>query len=154
MEEIKKTSPIKLKKLKGPEDLDEYIKVTSPSVWFFVCAIVALLIGLLIWSITFTLFTKVEVPVVVDGDNSFAIVSFDTSSDLTGEISIEIEGVEYYIQSISSEYVDYDSLPLEDKDGLSDTIYVYMYFNSNLPIGEYVGDIITEEINPISFLFN
>ncbi len=39
-------------KVSSPEKLDDYIKVTTPSVWLTLAAIVILLIGALVWSVT------------------------------------------------------------------------------------------------------
>ena len=41
----------------GPESLNDYIRVTSPSVWIALLALVVLLVGLLAWSI----FGRIEV---------------------------------------------------------------------------------------------
>ena len=38
-----------VEKISSPEDLDDYIKVTTPSVWVIMIAIVILLIGSLVW---------------------------------------------------------------------------------------------------------
>ena len=40
-----------LQKVSSPEQLDDYIKVTTPSVWVVLLALVILLIGILAWSI-------------------------------------------------------------------------------------------------------
>lgn len=37
-------------KVSSPESLNDYIKVTTPSVWIILIAIVTLLIGILAWS--------------------------------------------------------------------------------------------------------
>ena len=36
-------------KVSSPEKLDDYIRVTTPSVWIALAAIVALLIGVIVW---------------------------------------------------------------------------------------------------------
>ena len=38
-------------KISSPEKLDDYIKVTTPSVWITLIAIVLLLAGAVVWSI-------------------------------------------------------------------------------------------------------
>ena len=38
-------------KVSSPEKLDNYIKVTTPSVWITLAAILVLLIGALVWGI-------------------------------------------------------------------------------------------------------
>ena len=44
-----------VKQLSGPEDLNDYIRVTTPSVWIVLAALAVLLVGLLLWSIFGTL---------------------------------------------------------------------------------------------------
>lgn len=41
----------------GPESLNDYMRVTSPSVWIALLALVVLLVGLLAWSV----FGRIEV---------------------------------------------------------------------------------------------
>lgn len=38
-----------LERISSPEQLDEYIRVTTPSVWIVLLAIVVLLVGMLAW---------------------------------------------------------------------------------------------------------
>ena len=40
-----------LDRISSPESLNDYIRVTTPSVWIVMLAIVALLLGMLAWSI-------------------------------------------------------------------------------------------------------
>ena len=40
-----------LDKVSSPEQLNDYIRVTTPSVWLVLAALVVLLIGMLAWSI-------------------------------------------------------------------------------------------------------
>ena len=44
-------------RVSGPESLNDYIRVTSPSVWIALLALVVLLAGMLAWSI----FGRIEV---------------------------------------------------------------------------------------------
>ena len=46
-----------LDKVSSPEKLDDYIRVTTPSVWITLIAIVLLLIGAIVWGI----FGEVEI---------------------------------------------------------------------------------------------
>lgn len=55
-------------KLRSPDDLDTYIRVTSPSVWAALAACLALLAGLLAWGVFGTVSTSVtSMGVVMDG---------------------------------------------------------------------------------------
>ena len=40
-----------LEKIASPEHIDEYIKVTTPSVWIVLIALIVLLAGILFWCI-------------------------------------------------------------------------------------------------------
>ncbi len=46
-----------LDRVTGPESLNDYIRVTSPSVWIALLALVILLAGMLVWSV----FGRIEV---------------------------------------------------------------------------------------------
>ena len=46
-----------MKRVSSPESLNDYIRVTSPSVWVVLIALLVLLVGMLTWSI----FGRVEV---------------------------------------------------------------------------------------------
>ena len=46
-----------IERVSSPEKLDDYIKVTTPSVWIILAATVALLAGMIIWGV----FGKIEV---------------------------------------------------------------------------------------------
>ena len=41
-----------LEQISSPEELNDYIHVTSPSVWLILAAVITLLIGMLMWSAT------------------------------------------------------------------------------------------------------
>ncbi len=40
-----------IKRVSSPEQLNDYIRVTSPSVWIVLLALVVLLLGMLAWSV-------------------------------------------------------------------------------------------------------
>lgn len=40
-----------IEKIQSPEQLDDYIKVTTPSMWMILTAILVLLAGIFIWAV-------------------------------------------------------------------------------------------------------
>ena len=40
-----------IQRVSSPEELNDYIRVTTPSVWFVLIALVILLLGMLAWSV-------------------------------------------------------------------------------------------------------
>ena len=60
-------------KLRSPDDLDKYVRVTNPSIWVILVACITLLIGLLMWGVFGTVSTNVRsTSVYVHGD----VISF------------------------------------------------------------------------------
>ena len=49
-----------LRRISSPEQMDEYIRVTTPSVWIALIALALLIAGFLIWSIFGTMETHDE----------------------------------------------------------------------------------------------
>ncbi len=47
-------------KLRSPDDLDKYVRVTNPSVWIILAACAALLVGLLAWGVFGSVTTSVS----------------------------------------------------------------------------------------------
>jgi len=44
-----------LERMVSPEKLNDYIKVSNPSVWIILCAITVFIVAVVIWSITYVL---------------------------------------------------------------------------------------------------
>lgn len=49
-----------LDRISSPEQLNDYLRVTSPAVWVILLAVVLLLVGLLVWSSTTVIESYVE----------------------------------------------------------------------------------------------
>ena len=43
-----------IERVSGPEELNDYIRVASPSVWLVLAALILLLVGMLTWSVLST----------------------------------------------------------------------------------------------------
>ena len=64
-------------KISSPEQLTDYLRVTNPSIWLVLSAVVFILIGIISWSFVGVLTTKVEASAVVY-DGGANIVPIDT----------------------------------------------------------------------------
>ena len=49
-----------IERISSPEQLNDYLRVTSPSIWIILAAVIVLLCGLLIWSSVTTIESSVE----------------------------------------------------------------------------------------------
>lgn len=64
-----------LARISSPEEIDNYMKVTRPSLWLALGVIILLLAALILWSVT----ARIEATMVVDGQTvteQIAPVSF------------------------------------------------------------------------------
>ena len=64
-----------IEKVSSPESLNDYIRVTNPSVWIVLIALVVLLAGMLTWSI----FGKVRVKDADGNDTYIAPITYVTN---------------------------------------------------------------------------
>ena len=75
-------------KLRNPDDLDKFVRVTNPSVWVVLAACVALLAGLLSWGILGAVTTSVsDTGVVVDGKALCFLTADDMAKVHVGDVA-------------------------------------------------------------------
>lgn len=124
-----------LDKLKSPENLNDYIRVTNPAVWLLLAAVIVLLIGVVIWGIFGHIETVVQGDIhIKDGEAFCYIANKDISSVKEGD---PIRADDVYGQIAE----------LMPQNG-------YAVVEIELPDGHYDAEIIVESINPLSFVLN
>ncbi len=62
-----------LSRISSADDLDVFLKVSNPSAWVVVSAFLALIIGLLVWSLTAVVPVRVTTKALVNGDDTARI---------------------------------------------------------------------------------
>ena len=68
-----------IERISTPEKLDDYLKISTPSLWLVMFAVISLLVGILIWSSVAKLETKINaVASITDktGENQRFLLSF------------------------------------------------------------------------------
>ena len=123
-----------LERISSPDQLTDYLCVTNPGIWVILVAVILLLAGVFAWSMVGTLETKAEVKVVVS-DHIAQIVPLG-SETLADGMPLRVSGQDYRIAFAQT-----------DEYGRS----VGMA-EVNLPDGTYDGTVVTEAVQPISFL--
>lgn len=142
----------------APEQLNDYIKATSPGIWIILAAVAVLLTGFIVWGTVGTLETKLDVAAVSDSGTVTCYVKEADFSDIGMDNTVRIGGSEYTVASISD-------LPISVDDsftdyalhigGLTTGEWVYaVTLNGALPDGVYEAEIVTDSVSPVSFLFN
>ena len=121
-------------RIKSPEDLTDYLKVTNPGIWFTLAAVIVLLAGLIVWASVGKLETKVGATVIVI-DNNAAVV-LDEGAAIDEGMELRIDDEEYEIERVE-----------EDEYGR-----LIGYTRIGMPDGVYRGKVVTESTHPIDFL--
>lgn len=125
-----------LEKISTPEQLSGYLRVTNPSVWIVLAAILLLLIGLFIWAVNATIETTVSTRVSFsDGIGIVEISALGGSAIGKGD-TIRIGNRSLTIDTINV-----------DKYGR-----VSAYVFSDMPDGTYNATIVIASDRPLDFL--
>ena len=127
-------------KMSSPDELTDCLRVTSPSVWAVLAAVVVLLAGLIAWACVGTLPTKADASVIVQGGTASVHVvdSYDIAAGmkLTVNPQDSQDPQERTIESVTT-----------DEQGRS-----VGYADVNLPDGTYDGTVVVDETRAIDFL--
>lgn len=148
-----------IEKVSSPEQLDNYLKVTSPSVWLVLVGIIVILVGAIVWGALGELKTYTTAGCAVEYNVAYCYVKEEDGPKVEEGMIVEIpnEEVEFEIVSkenkglnIPSEY-DY----LLHIIGITPSDYVFgMLGYCILPDGYYPARIVTESITPLEFILN
>lgn len=147
-----------IERISSPEQLGDYIRVSNPSVWIILGAIIVLLAGACVWGIFGTIETRVSAPVVSDGES--IILYLDEEEIKTVSVGMEavVEDKGYKIISISQRPVQigrgFDPYVLHI-GGFTEGQWIYQAaVSGDIPAGIYESSIVTERISPMSFVIN
>jgi hypothetical protein len=125
-------------RISSPEQLQDYMRVTSPGIWMVLSAVIVLLAGLIICSMVGKIETKYEVRAEVQDGKTSVILDADTEYAVKKGMTLRIGD-----QDVSIEYV-----------RTLDSGETVVSASASLPDGTYDAEIVTESITPISFLTN
>ena len=124
-----------LDKVKSPESLNDYIRVSNPGVWLILAAIIALLAGACIWGIFGHIETTVKTTAVAENGSVVCIVEKDEIDRIKNGMTVKIGDAEGTVSAVDSSAAN-------------------CAVSINLPDGTYDAEIVVESIKPISFIFN
>lgn len=143
-------------KISSPEQLNEYIRVSNPSVWMLLAAIVVLLCGAIAWGIWGHIDTTVETVAVAENGRITAYVKEEDISYIEEGMCVHIDEQEGYVTEISKEPVAVNESFGEYElhvGNLKNGEWVYaVALSGELSDGVYSAEIVVESISPMSFV--
>ncbi|MEA4832711.1 MAG: hypothetical protein VB118_08855 [Oscillospiraceae bacterium] len=145
-------------RVSSPEQLNDYVRVSNPSVWMILAAVIILLAGVCIWGIYGRLDTKLTAAAIAQDRNVTVYIKESDMTSLTEGQIIRINDQEYTFTALPSSPVsvnsDFESYALHIGD-LQIGEWVYeASFSTALPDGIYKAEIIIDSVSPISFIMN
>ena len=142
-----------IERVSSPEQLNDYVKVSSPGVWAVLAAVLILLAGAFFWGILGRLETTV--PAVVISRDGAAVCCYDTAygAEVGAGMPVRVGGEELSLVSVSSEAVQLGADAPEA--GFDAGQYVYVSeLSGSVGDGVYEAEIVVDSIAPLSFLWN
>ena len=126
-----------INQISSPDELNEYLKVASPSVWVILAAVILLLFGVIVWASTGTLETRSDAYIEASANELHVYVSDNKSEFLSSGDIVRVQGQECVITDVQ-----------KDETGRT-----YGIAALKIADGVYNGEAVVETIRPISFLF-
>lgn len=142
----------------SPEQLNDYIRVSNPSVWMILTAVIVLLAGVCVWGVFGHLDTTVGCVCISDGGRNVVYIKETRIASVAEGMCVTVGGQEYRIREIGTEPVSVDGTFSEYAMHIGDLEmdeWVYeATLDAALPDGVYAAEIVVESVNPMSFVIN
>lgn len=148
-----------LARINSPDQLNQYIKISSPSVWCILAGVLILLAGICVWGVFGHLDTEITAPIVICDGKAVIYVKDSLRSEINIGMEIRVSEQNGRIQS-----VDKNTLPAASIDeyvrylgGFQEEDWVNAYeitLMDELVDGIYEGKILIDQVTPMSFIWN
>lgn len=148
-----------LKKIASPEQMNDYIRVSSPSVWMVLTAVIVLLAGVCVWGMFGHLDTAVQTGGVCADGRLTVLVSEEDHDKIKENAVISVDGVEYAVAEITNAPIRVDDQIdpyVVHLAGFTEGDWVYRLYADvpGLADGVYAASVITERVRPLDFVLN
>ena len=147
-----------LERISSPEELHDYMRVTTPRLWMILSAILLLLVGFIVYASTAVMENTAQIKLEIE---QYPIPSEDENTPaFTTNLSAELP------QSMKEQVNIGMVVRLGDEDvgtvqwiGIINSNQVYLLIEPKqyylpVPAGEYDAELVLESTTPISFLWN
>ena len=149
-----------IERVSSPEQLDSYLKVTSPKVWIVLCAIIVLLVGMLCWAFVGKIETSKTASCFIEDGMLYCYTTEDIVEKLEADSVIKLKDSDITYEIAEIQFV--GQITEEDVEfarmigvSVGDRVYILMSY-CDLPnsLNIQLGKIVLETVSPITFIFN
>lgn len=129
-----------LDKVKSPENLDDYIRVSNPGVWLLLVSVVVLLAGACVWGIFGHIDSTVPASVRIEDGAAVCYIADEDISSVRSGLTVRFADTEAVIARIGEK---------------GESGYVCTLTSEpSLPDGFYDGKVVIKSHRPLSFILN
>ena len=148
-----------LEKISSPEQMNDYIRVSSPSVWMVLAAVIVLLAGVCVWGVLGHLDTAVQTGGVCTNGRLTVFVGEADHDKIRENAVISVDGVEYAVAESTNAPVRVDDQIdpyIVHLAGFTEGDWVYRLCVDapGLADGVYTVSVVTERVRPLDFVLN
>ena len=147
-----------LDRISSPEQLNAYIRVSTPSVWMLLAAIVVLLVGVCAWGVFGHMDTTLPVAVVAENGVVTAYVKEADAAKVTPDAAVTVDSTQGKVVSVGTEPVRVDETFTEymrHVGGLQQGEWVYAaVLDAACEDGVHAAQIVIDSVSPMSFVLN
>ncbi len=144
--------------ISSPEQLNDYIRISNPSVWMMLAAVIVLLAGVCVWGIFGRLDSKILSAGKCENGIFICYVTEDAAAKIKKGMPLKVNGNDFAVSEISEMpiAVSTDMDPyLMYIGGFSEGGWMYeIIADVEIPDGTYKAEIVTESVSPMSFILN
>lgn len=145
-------------RISSPEQLNDYIHVSTPAVWMVLLAIVILLTGVCVWGVVGRMDTVLSAAAVARDGTVVTYVREADAASVEEGLRVSIGESEGTIASVGAHPVRVDESfgeYVRHLGGLQEGEWVYeAVLSITCPDGVYSAQIITQSVSPMSFVLN
>ena len=152
---FRKTS---LERISSPEQLNDYIRVATPSVWLLLTAVVVLLVGVCVWGVFGHLDTTLSVAAVAQENSVVAYVRAEEIDSIREGDAVTIGESTGVVAAISDQPIAVNETFTEymrHVGGLREGEWVYaVTLDADCNEGVHAAQIVIDSVSPMSFVLN
>ena len=145
-------------RISSPEQLNAYIRVSTPSVWLLLTAIVILLVGVCVWGVFGHMDTTLPVVAVSQEGYVTAYIREADAAKVKAGMQLSIGDAQGKLLFISAEPLRVDDTFTEymrHVGGLQQGEWVYpAELEISCPYGVHAAQIVIDSVSPIAFVLN
>lgn len=149
-----------IERINSPEQLNDYIRVTNPSIWIILAAIILLLASVLVWGVFGSIPTTIATSGVAKDGKVVCYLSESDIAKVNSKMPVKINHVDGTIKAVSPSPMSYEEISTMYSDytvyslQLSQWNYEVILQAEGIADGVFPVSIVTESIKPIEFLLN